>query len=309
MKSCLLFPGQGAQYVGMGSDLIKEEGISKLFDKASEISGKDIQSLLFDGPADELKKTDNTQIAITLINIAALEVLKAKGIQPAACAGFSLGEYAALYCAGVLNLEEVFTIVLERGKLMQETALKLKDSLGQTGMLAVLKLSPEKTQEIIENQNLENSVFIANYNSPQQIVLSGTLDSLERITTALKEAGARRVVPLQVSGPFHSPFMKEAALDFVKILSNYDFQNPKIPLFSNVTGEEITSGEMARELAVKQIFSPVRWIEIQQKIVSENYETILECGPGKVLCGLWAKTVSGTACQPAGTMEQIQNIQ
>ncbi|MFP4383075.1 MAG: ACP S-malonyltransferase [Spirochaetia bacterium] len=300
-KICFLFPGQGAQYPGMGKDLWESHGrIKEIFEAASDISGKDLKSLIFQGNESELKKTENTQIAVTAVNIAAAEASVSAGMIPQGCAGFSLGEYSALYQSGVLTLTDVFTLVHKRGEVMQ----KASRSLENPGMTAVIGLSGDEVGEVISAGGY-NNVFTANFNSPIQTVIAGKGIELDRIEKELENAGAMKIVRLKVSGAFHSPLMQQGADEFRDIIAPFRFSDPTLNLYSNVTGGRITSGKDAKELCVKQIISPVLWVDEEQSIIDDGFDFPVETGPGKVLCGLWKSFNKKIRCYPAGSMDDI----
>jgi len=320
MKYAFLFPGQGAQYTGMALDLISSDSVKKLFDTASEIFGKDVKELL-NSDADTLKRTDVSQPAITVANLAAAAFLTDKGYKPAACAGFSLGEYAALVCAGIIDAADCLRLVKARGQAMQKTADSLREQSGgdaaaAPGMAAVVGLSPEQAEKLIKQWSQEGikDLYAANINSPKQLVVAGTAAALTEAENRFKEAGAKRVIRLQVAGPFHSPLMKDALESFVPVLETISFRDPSIAVFSNVTGQKISSGAEAKKLAVQQITCPVRWIEEETSVAAAGIEACLEVGPGKVLQGLWKD--AGLVCAngneipvyAAGTAEDIEKI-
>lgn len=304
-----LYPGQGAQYPQMGTDFYNSSNAVKdLFNIATKETGIDVKELLFNGSVEDLKRTDNTQVAITLVNLASTIMLKEKGINPQGVAGFSLGEYAALATSGVVSINDVFKLVKKRGDVMQSVCAGLKDSKGETGMSAVLRISPEQIEEVIKSSGIEG-VYMANYNSPSQTVISGLKAGLLEIEPLLKEAGARRVVHLQVSGPFHSPLLEEAKVQFERFLSKIIFNDPNMPIYSNVTGDLIKTGDEARKLCGEQIVNPVKWIAIENKIIDAGFTVAYESGPGKVLTGLFAGIDKGFKSIPSGTIEDIQGIQ
>jgi len=313
-----LFPGQGAQFTGMAMDLLESEAVKSLFNTASEIFGKDVKELL-QSDADTLKRTDVSQPAITVANLAAAEYLKDKGFAPAACAGFSLGEYAALVCAGVVSVADCFRLIKARGEAMQKASDRLREASGgdaaaSPGMAAVVGLAPEQVEELIAKWTKEGlkDLYAANINSPKQLVVSGTAAALTEAETRFKEAGAKRVIRLQVAGPFHSPLIADAANEFSPTLESVKFSDPVIAVFSNVTGKKINSGEEAKKLALQQITSPVRWTEEEASIAAGGYEACLEVGPGKVLQGLWKDSSpadgSGIPVFAAGTAEDILKL-
>jgi len=317
-----LFPGQGAQYSGMAMDLLESDAVKVLFNTASEVFGKDVKEML-QSDADNLKRTDVSQPAITVANLAAAEFLKDKGFTPAACAGFSLGEYAALVCAGVISAADCLRLIKARGEAMQKTCDRLREASGgdaaaAPGMAAVVGLAPATIEELIAKWSKEGlkDLYAANINSPKQLAVSGTAAALAEAETRFKEAGARRVIRLQVAGPFHSPLMADATEAFRPALEAVTFHDPVIAVFSNVTGKKISSGDEAKKLALQQITSPVRWVEEESAIAGGGYEACLEVGPGKVLQGLWkdaspadgAATAGGIPVFAAGTAEDIGKL-
>jgi [acyl-carrier-protein] S-malonyltransferase len=305
MKTCFLFPGQGAQYPGMAKDLWEaSQSVKDLFQKASEASAMDVQKLLFESTAEQLKATDKTQVAITLASLCSSTALREKGVRMEGCAGFSLGEYAALCEAGVIRFEDVFSIVKIRGDLMEKTARTLDSGAGAPGMAAVLGISAEKAAEVLAPL-AESGVHLANHNSPAQVVVSGTAEGLAKAETALKAAGAKRCVRLQVSGPFHSPLMERARTAFFEALGPFVFSNPRIPVYSNVTGAMIRTGTEARELCALQLVSTVRWVAVEESLVADGFDRFLEAGPGTVLAGLMRAWRPEMRCAPAGTLEGV----
>lgn len=303
MKTCFLFPGQGAQYPGMAKDFYEmSSAVRELFALATEASGIDLKRLLFEGSEEELKQTRNTQIAMALAEAAAATSAREYGHKADLVAGFSVGEWPALAEAGVVSYKDMFALVAERGRLMDEAG---KRSGGST-MSAVIGLAPEAIEAAIEKAGLKQ-VWVANYNSPAQSVISGTEADVAAAETAVKEAGAKRAIRLKVSGAFHSPIMEYARERFAAAVEPVKFSDPEIALFSNVTGKRIASGAEAKELAVRQIVSPVRWIAEELAILAEKPELVLETGPGTVLGGLWKAVAGDLACLPFGTLDQISS--
>jgi [acyl-carrier-protein] S-malonyltransferase len=278
--------------------------VQELFQSASEALRIDMKKLLFDSTEEQLKATDKTQVAMTLACLCSSAVLKERGVTPAACAGFSLGEYAALCEAAVLKIADVFPIVRIRGELMEKAARSLDSTDGPPGMAAVLGLSAEKTVSTVESL-AASGVYAANYNSPAQVVISGTARGLARAETELKAAGAKRLVRLQVSGPFHSPLMAEARDAFQAALDAFEFADPKITVYSNVTGKKVSSGKEARQLCATQLVSMVRWVDVQEGLFSDGCERFFEVGPGTVLTGLLRALRPQTPCFPAGTLVAV----
>lgn len=277
MTTAFVFPGQGSQSVGMGRSIAET-----YLDTASKILGFDLKKIVLEGPEDELKKTEITQPAILTVSVAAYAFLLSQDkALPAAMAGHSLGEYSALVAAGALSFEDGVKIVHLRGKFMQEAV-----PLGKGAMSAVLGLDKNKIEEIC--QQIGN-VWPANFNCPGQIVISGQKASVEAAGTQLKEAGAKRVIPLVVSAPFHCPLMQPAA-DKLKIeLAKIEIKDAQIPVVANVTADYTTKGSEIRELLVKQVTAPVRWEDSIRKMMADGVETITEVGPGQVLTGLIKK--------------------
>jgi [acyl-carrier-protein] S-malonyltransferase len=292
----------------MGKDLWdSSQGVRDLFRGASEAAGMDMEKLMFEGTAEDLQATDKTQVAVTLANLAAAGILREKGIGIDGCAGFSLGEYAALYTAGVIRLQDLFPIVQLRGELMERASRGLDSPMGKPGMAAVLGLSSDLVDSTVGPLS-SVGVYTANHNSPSQMVLSGTQEGLAQAETALKTAGAKRVIRLKVSGPFHSPLLAEAASAFSKALEGYEFSDPRLPVFSNVTGRRIGSGTEARELCGRQIISMVRWVTVEESLLSEGFERFVEAGPGSVLTGLFKALKPDVSCVTAGKVEDIDKF-
>ena len=311
-RAFFLFPGQGAQYPGMGLDLLESGGekIKNLFHLASEITGKDMAGLIGNSTPEFLKRTDISQPTITLVNLAALTCLAERGIRPSGCAGFSLGEYSALAAAGVISEEDCLFLVNKRGIAMQAAIDRIPPGPSNPGMAAVIGLAPERVEALIAEWKYSGLTELnaANFNSPRQVVVSGSAAALEEAEKRFKEAGARRFMRLEVAGPYHSPFMKKAAEEFEACLEKVEFNDPAIPVFSNVSGRQIQSGAEAKDLARLHILEGVRWTDEEAAIAALEPELILEAGPGRVLQGLWKETGSPVPCHGAGTAEEINNL-
>lgn len=294
-KFAFLFPGQGAQEPGMLKDICEAfPEARKIVDDVSKITGVDMPKLLWESDKDVLSRSDNSQFAITTASIATMKVLESKGIVPSASMGFSLGEFPALYAAGVLSFEDVIKIVHLRGQIMQKVCEEIaSENEGHApGMTAVIGLSPEQVNEIASSVK---DAYAANLNSSVQTVVSGTFDALTEVEAKAKEAGARRALRLSVAGPFHCPLMQKAADEFEKAISDIQFNDPKIELFSNVTGKKAVNGEEIKKNAVLHLTNPVRWTDeeaVLGSILTDEWQ-VLEVGPGKVLSGLFAKTEFG----------------
>jgi [acyl-carrier-protein] S-malonyltransferase len=288
----------------------------KILDKISEITGVDMPKLMWESDASVLSRSDNSQLAITAASVATMKVLEEKGVVPASAMGFSLGEFPALYAAGVLSFEDVIKVVQKRGQIMQAVCEQIaSENEGHApGMSAILGLPPEKVTEIA---NTIDNVYAANLNSVKQTVISGTYDGLEAAEKAFAEAGARRCVRLAVAGPFHSPLMQKAADEFEKAIADVTFNDPKIPLFSNVTGKQVMSGEEAKKSAVLHLTNPVRWTDeeaVLGAMMTEdaaNEWKVIEVGPGRVLGGLWKQTEYGEkwVCDSVNTVDTVNGVE
>lgn len=315
-KYAFLFPGQGAQAPGMVKDVAESfSSAKKVIDDVSSIVNLDMAKLLWESDAAELSRSDNSQIAITAASLALMAALKDKNIEPSAAMGFSLGEFPALYAAGVLSFEDVVKVVRQRGLIMQKVCEEIaaKNEGHAPGMTAVLGLPPEKVKEIASGIK---DAYAANMNSVKQTVVSGTFDALAAVEKVASEAGARRAVRLKVAGPFHSPLMQDAAVEFEKAIADVNFNDPKIKLFSNVTGKECVSGEEAKKSAVLHLTNPVLWTDEEDCLASvmkaDGFDkwAALEVGPGKVLSGLWGNTDynASIAVLPVNTTESVNNL-
>ena len=316
-KFAFLFPGQGAQEPGMLKDICEAFPVArKIIDKISEITGVDMPKLMWESEASVLSRSDNSQLAITAASVATMKVLEEKGVVPASAMGFSLGEFPALYAAGVLSFEDVIKVVQKRGQIMQAVCEQIaSENEGHApGMSAILGLAPEKVTEIANS--IEN-VYAANLNSVKQTVISGTYDGLEAAEKAFADAGARRCVRLAVAGPVHSPLMQKAADEFEKAIADVTFNDPKIPLFSNVTGKQVMSGEEAKKSAVLHLTNPVRWTDEEAVLGAMMTEDagsewkVIEVGPGRVLGGLWKQTEFGEkwVCDSVNTVDTVNGVE
>ena len=277
-KFAFIFPGQGAQYTGMGYEFYENFECSKhVFEIANKVLNKDVSGICFNGSDEELKKTINTQSAILAVEIAILEAFKSKcDIRPHYVAGHSLGEYAALYESGAIDLENIFKAIQKRSELM-DSATKNNDG----GMAAVIGLSADVIKE-----NLIEGVTVANYNEPNQTVITGDKTAVLKLSEILKEKGARKVVPLAVSGAFHSPLMQSATDEFKDFVQALVINDSKIPVITNCDGIETTKNEDFIEKMPRQISNSVYWVQTINKMIENGVDTFIEMGPGKVLTGL-----------------------
>ncbi len=285
-KIAFIFPGQGAQTTGMGLSLYENfESAKKIFNRADEVLKKSVSKICFEGPDELLKQTVNTQSCLLTVSIAALAALHEVSngsIKADYALGHSLGEYSALYTAGVMDLDTTFLAIQKRADLMQKAC----ESSAQGGMSAILGLGEDKIKECLEKASSKGLVSIANYNEPNQIVITGELEAVNYANDLIKEAGAKRVVPLAVSGGFHSKLMQSASDGFKEFALNLQLNDAKIPVVTNVDAELTTSAEDFRCKMPEQISSSVYWSQSIQRLLELGVDTFIELGSGKVLAGL-----------------------
>ena len=281
MKKAFVFPGQGSQFSGMGKDLYESSEVARaLFEDADRILGFEISKIMFEGTDEELKETKVTQPAVFIHSVAAALAM-GKEFDPQMVAGHSLGEFSALVASGALTFESALRLVYARAMAMQKACEEVPST-----MAAVLALSDEKVEEVCEGIE---GVVAANYNCPDQVVISGTKEGVAAACVALKEAGARRALPLAVSGGFHSPCMASAREELAAAISATEFHTPRCPIYQNVDGKPHTSPEEIKANLIAQLTSPVRWTQSVRAMLEDGAEEFVECGPGAVLTGLIAK--------------------
>ena len=303
-KTAYIFPGQGSQIVGMGKDFYNQFDEAKdVYKKADEVLGYSISDICFNGDTETLNKTKNTQPAILTTSLAILEVIKKQyAAQVSATAGHSLGEYGSLFLAGVLPLETAIKITSERAKLMNEAAENT-----QGGMAAVLGLSEEDILRGIEELSPSGVISVANYNCPGQIVITGEKELIEKSQEVFKNLGAKRVVPLAVSGAFHSQLMGTAADKFAEIIKDIEFNDAKIPVYENIDGMKVTSGKELKYRLPKQIYSSVMWTQTVENMIKDGIDIFVEIGSGKVLSGLVKKINSDVKILNVNSIETLES--
>lgn len=300
-KTAFIFPGQGAQYIGMGKDFYEQIPVSKkVFDTASEVSGLDMRKLCFE-ENDKLSITEYTQIAMMVTSHAILVALHEKGFKASIHAGLSLGEYNALLASSILSLEDACCIIRKRGIYMQDAV-----PVGRGAMAAVLGMTQEKVKE--ELSKIEGVVEIANYNCPGQIVISGEVKAIETAKEQLKTAGAKRVLPLNVSGPFHSSLLKGAGEKLFNELEEVKLHSFEIPYVSNVTAKLVSDTSMIKELLKEQVYSSVRWQQSVETMIAWGVDTFVEIGPGKTLTGFMRKINKDVKAYHIETITDLEQI-
>lgn len=299
-KIAFMFPGQGAQKAGMGKDFYEQsETARQVIDKASELLDIDMKELCFE-ENDRLDQTEYTQAALVTVCMAMEHVLRERGLKADVAAGLSLGEYCAIASAGGMSTEDAITTVRKRGILMQNAVPG-----GKGSMAAVLGLAGDVIEKAIEGID---GVSIANYNCPGQIVITGWKESVEKASEVLKEAGAKRVLPLNVSGPFHSPMLTEAGEELGRVLENVVLSPLVIPYVTNVTAEYVTDITETKALLAKQVASSVRWQQSVENMIADGVDTFVEIGPGKTLAGFMRKISRDVKVYNVGTWEDVDKV-
>ena len=299
-KIAFIFPGQGTQKAGMGKDFYENsKTAAEVIDRASELLGLDMKALCFE-ENDLLDQTEYTQAALVTVCMAMEKVLRERGLAPDVTAGLSLGEYCAIASAGGMSTENAITTVRKRGILMQNAVPG-----GQGAMAAVLGLDAGKIEEVLADRS---GVMIANYNCPGQIVITGWKEDVEQAADALKEAGAKRVLPLNVSGPFHSSLLEQAGEELEKELEQVEFSDLQIPYVTNVTAEYVTDITKTKELLARQVASSVRWQQSMELLIADGVDTVVEIGPGRTLAGFLRKINREVKVYNVGTWEDVDKV-
>ncbi len=304
MKTAFLFPGQGSQFAGMGQTLAQNfEAARRRFEEADDAVGFSLSKLCFEGPDDQLRLTENTQPALLAVSVAAWTVLEAEVGPPDYVAGHSLGEYSALVAAGCLNFGDALRLVKKRGRYMQEAV-----PAGVGAMAAILKMDLAALPGVLAEAAQGEIVTAANLNSPDQIVIAGHKAAVERAMELAKAAGAKRVVPLPVSAPFHCPLMTPAQGRLRADLDSTTFSDLRVPLINNVEAREITLGAEAREGVFRQVPSPVLWTASMEALAARGVERWFEAGAGAVLSGLLRTIVAGAKCTSFGEAKDLEKL-
>lgn len=300
VKIAFIYPGQGAQKPGMGKDFYENSELAKaVYDKASELLQIDMKALCFE-ENEKLDLTEYTQAALVTTCLAMTKVVEERGLKPDVTAGLSLGEYCAISVAGGMKEEDAISLVRKRGILMQNTV-----PAGEGAMAAILGMDASVIEEGIKD--LEG-VTVANYNCPGQIVITGEMKAVEKAAEILKEAGAKRAVLLNVSGPFHSPMLKQAGEELAKEMEKVEMEPLQIPYVTNVTAEYVTDIRETKKLLAEQVAASVRWQESVERMIAEGVDTFVEIGPGKTLAGFLRKIDRSVKVYNIGTWEDVDKV-
>ncbi len=302
-KVAFVFPGQGSQFAGMGKDLAERYPEAReVFERVDAALGEPLSRLCFEGPEEHLRLTANTQPAILTVSLAAYAVLAARGAAFEGAAGHSLGEYSAVGAAGALEVEDLVRTVRRRGQLMQEAV-----PVGVGAMSAVLGPDRDAIEAACREASILDEVVVpANFNTPEQTVLAGHAGAVARAGALLAAQGAKRVVPLPVSAPFHSPLMVPAREGLEPVLEALAFKPLSVPLYNNVDAAPVREGDAVRDGLVRQVDAPVRWVELVERMAADGFDTFVEVGPGSVLSGLVRRIARGAGTIQVGTAEQLE---
>ena len=301
-KIAFVFPGQGAQFVGMGKDIYENNEIAKQeFDKIFSSLSFDLKTAMFEGPEETLKKTKYTQPAIVAMSLVLEKLVRSKGIKPDFVAGHSVGEYAAFGSGEFLTLSDAVKLTAFRGETMNEIAESVNG-----GMAAIIGMDSEKIKEVLKT--VDGIVEAVNFNEPKQTVIAGEKSAIEKACTALKEAGAKRALPLAVSGPFHSSLMKPAGEKLREEAEKYNFKDAEVTLVANTTADFLTKPEEIKAEIYAQSFGPVKWVDTIKKLKENGVDTIYEIGPGKVLAGLIKKIDKEIKVVNINSVEDVNNL-
>jgi len=299
-RIAFLYPGQGSQQPGMGTELLQDEEVSMLCERCSESAGVDLRHLLTSAGEDELRRTENAQPALCFMGVGLTLLLRRRGIEPAAAAGHSVGEYAALVTAGSIDAARVIQVVVERGKAMAEAA-----PAGTTSMSAVLGLGAEVVESAMVGID---DAWPANYNTPTQTVIGGTIAGLEKATEKLQAAGAKRVIPLNVSAAFHTPLVAAAAERLRAVLDRVEWRAPRVPVAANLTGRPHQGGDRIPQVMEMQLRSPVRWAACVASLVEVGCDTFVEVGPKRALTGMMRELAPGKTAAAVGSPRTVQEL-
>ncbi|MHB0999477.1 MAG: ACP S-malonyltransferase [Armatimonadota bacterium] len=303
-KTAFVFPGQGSQYVGMGKDLYeKYPEVREVFDQADSILGIPLSRICFDGPEDELRITVNTQPALFTTSVACFKLLEKNGICPDIVAGHSIGEYAALVAAGAIKFEDALPLVRRRGELMSKAGA---DRPG--AMSAIIGMDADAVRAACDAAKIIGIVEVANYNSSNQIVISGEVEAVNAASQYAKEAGARKVVPLPVSGAFHSSLMLPASEALAKELAKTCFTDARIPVIANISADYVCKADDIRNALARQIAGSVRWEETMTRMAQDGVSHVVEVGPGKVLSGLIKRAIENVEVYNAGDAASVEAV-
>lgn len=303
-KRAFLYPGQASQYVGMGKDLYENfEDVKAIYDTAEKFLGFPLKKICFEGPEEELKRTQITQPAIFVHSYAVTKLLLDKGLNPDCVAGHSLGEYTALVAAKALTFEQALNVVKIRGEQMQKAG-----DVNPGTMAAIIGMEEAQVRELCNNASTIGVVQIANYNSPGQLVISGSVQGVREVMSTAGKMGAKRTIELVVSGAFHSPLMEHAQEGLKKALENAHFSKAKMPVYTNVTAQATSEPEDLRDSSYKQLTHPVLWTDIIRNMINAGVDEFYEVGPGKVLTGLLKRISREHRCYPTGTKEQTDAV-